>query len=189
MTTTSPHTGTDRYLAYELLEAEAVPPTTASDIHALGCIGLEVRPIKQCLSLTIDGDRHATLQCYFLQLPYAHRKNNMRGHIFADIKAKQPPAVRPPLCHPQEGAMWDLLARCWLVDPSARPTAQELCTDLKSLSQDRLTRDSTNDFDILQVVVISPQSSGKSTPFEGISGVRFFSLSVHTMSLMIDSNT
>jgi hypothetical protein len=177
MTTTSPHTGTDRYLAYELLEAEAVPPTKASDIHALGCIGLEVRPIKQRLSPTIDGDRQTTLQCYFLQLPYAHRKNNLRGHIFSDIKAKKPPAVRPPLCHPQEGVMWDLLARCWLVDPSARPTAQELCTDLKSLSQDRLARDSTNDVDISLVAVISPQSSGKSTLSEGISAVRFLSLS------------
>jgi len=46
MTTTSPHTGTDRYLAYELLiDSEDVAPTTASDIFALGCIGLEVRSV------------------------------------------------------------------------------------------------------------------------------------------------
>jgi hypothetical protein len=43
--------------------------------------------------------------------------------------------------------MWDLLARCWLVDPSARPTAQQLCTDLKSLSRERLAQDSSDDFD------------------------------------------
>jgi len=43
MTTTSPYTGTDRYLAYELiLGGETVAPTTASDMFALGCIGLEV---------------------------------------------------------------------------------------------------------------------------------------------------
>jgi hypothetical protein len=43
MTTTTHHTGTERYLAYELVMAgdEAIP-TTASDIHAVGCIGLEV---------------------------------------------------------------------------------------------------------------------------------------------------
>ncbi|KIM30240.1 hypothetical protein M408DRAFT_22263 [Serendipita vermifera MAFF 305830] len=43
MTTTSPFTGTDRYLAYELLhDHEHILPTTASDIFALGCVGLEV---------------------------------------------------------------------------------------------------------------------------------------------------
>jgi serine/threonine protein kinase len=43
MTTTSQHTGTDRYLAYELVrDGDTVIPTAFSDIFALGCIGLEV---------------------------------------------------------------------------------------------------------------------------------------------------
>jgi serine/threonine protein kinase len=41
MTTTSPHTGTDRYLAYELL-LDGATPTVASDIFALGGVGLVV---------------------------------------------------------------------------------------------------------------------------------------------------
>ena len=63
MTTTSPYTGTDRYLAYELLhDQEMVVPTKASDIFALGCIGLEVRHVlgKRRLSL-IDGNCHPDL--------------------------------------------------------------------------------------------------------------------------------
>jgi serine/threonine protein kinase len=40
-TTTSTHTGTARYLSYELLEDPCIP-TTASDVYALGCTGLEV---------------------------------------------------------------------------------------------------------------------------------------------------
>ena len=41
-TTTSEHTGTERYLSYELvLSDDTSDPTTASDIYALGCIGLE----------------------------------------------------------------------------------------------------------------------------------------------------
>jgi hypothetical protein len=87
--------------------------------------------------------------------------------------------------------MWDLLSQCWLVDPSARPTAQQLCIDLKSLSQGRLTRNSTNDFnnvsmhvDMPQVAVIDPESSGKNNGSEGISGVRFSLLSVHAMLLI-----
>jgi hypothetical protein len=45
MTTTTAHTGTARYLAYELIESDEEPlPTTASDVHALGCVGMEVYP-------------------------------------------------------------------------------------------------------------------------------------------------
>ena len=43
LTTTSQHMGTERYLSYELVTAEDLcKPTTASDIYALACIGLEV---------------------------------------------------------------------------------------------------------------------------------------------------
>jgi serine/threonine protein kinase len=43
MTTASQYGGTDRYLAYELVcGGDTVIPTVASDIFALGCIGLEV---------------------------------------------------------------------------------------------------------------------------------------------------
>jgi serine/threonine protein kinase len=43
MTTTTAHAGTARYLAYELVESLGDNlPTTASDIHALACIGMEV---------------------------------------------------------------------------------------------------------------------------------------------------
>jgi serine/threonine protein kinase len=43
LTTTTAHTGTTRYLAYELVECDGKPtPTTATDMHALGCLGLEV---------------------------------------------------------------------------------------------------------------------------------------------------
>lgn len=40
LTTTSPHTGTARYLSYELVQSTN-PPTTASDVHALGCVLME----------------------------------------------------------------------------------------------------------------------------------------------------
>jgi serine/threonine protein kinase len=42
-TTTSMHTGTTRYLSYELVDEDGrLPPTMASDVHALGCVGMEV---------------------------------------------------------------------------------------------------------------------------------------------------
>lgn len=40
--TTTTHTGTVRYLAYELVVSEHPVPTVASDVHALGCVGLDV---------------------------------------------------------------------------------------------------------------------------------------------------
>jgi serine/threonine protein kinase len=45
MTTSTTHTGTARYLAYELVRNMGSPdanPTLATDIYALGCLGMEV---------------------------------------------------------------------------------------------------------------------------------------------------
>jgi serine/threonine protein kinase len=43
MTTTTPHTGTDRYLSPELVRTRSVSALSkASDVYALGCIGLYV---------------------------------------------------------------------------------------------------------------------------------------------------
>ena len=43
LTTTTEHTGTERYLAPELVTDDAdVHPTMASDVYALGCLGLDV---------------------------------------------------------------------------------------------------------------------------------------------------
>jgi serine/threonine protein kinase len=46
MTTPSPHTGTIMYLAPELLSPEDAKPSMASDLWAVGCIGLEVCTIQ-----------------------------------------------------------------------------------------------------------------------------------------------
>jgi len=44
MTTTTEHTGTVRYLAYELVKCNnKATPTKATDMYALGCLALEVR--------------------------------------------------------------------------------------------------------------------------------------------------
>jgi serine/threonine protein kinase len=45
LTTTTAHTGTVRYLSFELVDGDDVAkPTAASDIWALGCGGMEVSP-------------------------------------------------------------------------------------------------------------------------------------------------
>ncbi|PVF95372.1 kinase-like protein [Serendipita vermifera] len=74
-TTSTPHTGTDRYLAPELLNAidNVLPiPTTESDVYALGCVGLKFN---------------------FLRDPYADCVNNLRAQIFDAIRQGIPPAL------------------------------------------------------------------------------------------------
>jgi serine/threonine protein kinase len=44
-TTRTPHCGTARYLSYELVMSNE-SPTTASDVHALGCVGFAVRHLS-----------------------------------------------------------------------------------------------------------------------------------------------
>ncbi|KIM23192.1 hypothetical protein M408DRAFT_321312, partial [Serendipita vermifera MAFF 305830] len=108
MTTTTEHTGTERYLAPELLVEDAdIHPTTASDVHAMGCLGLEF---------------------IYLQRPYSHRKNNLRGVIVADIKKGVAPAaesVNPP------SPLWLLVQSCWKRQPDLRPTASTISSALR----------------------------------------------------------
>ncbi|KAG8805291.1 hypothetical protein FRC19_007989, partial [Serendipita sp. 401] len=112
MTTTTPHTGTERYLAYELISyEEMVMPTIASDVYALGCIGLDF---------------------ISLQSPHSHRKNNTRGHIFMEISRGVPPAIRPEDLSPTEGRYWDIMETCWQIDPEARPSASDLLLALRT---------------------------------------------------------
>ncbi|KIM30176.1 hypothetical protein M408DRAFT_328262 [Serendipita vermifera MAFF 305830] len=103
MTTTSVHTGTERYLARELVVGgDEARPTTASDVHAMGCIGLEF---------------------IFLKIPYSKRKNNLRGIIYSDIKAGALPAEPPVDRSSTSRISWALLAECWNLDAEKRPGA------------------------------------------------------------------
>ncbi|KAG8818655.1 hypothetical protein FRC17_010756 [Serendipita sp. 399] len=100
-TTTTAHTGTERYLAYELVVSDdIITPTVASDIHALGCIGLDF---------------------IFLQRPYSHRKNNAHGHIYFDIRQRIPPATHPESLSRLEETFWNIIVSCWNLDSAGRP--------------------------------------------------------------------
>lgn len=104
------HTGTPRYLSYELVQPEKpdehVIPTTASDVHAVGCIALEI---------------------VFLQLPYANRQ--VVGQIYGDISKRVPPAATLPwegVPPPAVKDLWKMVVACWNIDPAARPSAAQL---------------------------------------------------------------
>ncbi|CAG7855260.1 SubName: Full=Uncharacterized protein {ECO:0000313/EMBL:CCA75953.1} [Serendipita indica DSM 11827] len=115
--TTTPHSGTPRYLAPEQVDLNRPSkPTTAADVYAVGCIGFEF---------------------IYSKVPYANRPHNLQGQIFHDIRRGIPPASRPttshspktsPLSTPDDGVstLWDILEWCWRRDPSSRPMALRL---------------------------------------------------------------
>ncbi|KAG8832890.1 hypothetical protein FRC18_004471 [Serendipita sp. 400] len=123
-TTTTIHTGTERYLAYELVVSDDIAlPTAASDVHALGCMGLDV---------------------IFLQSPYSHRRSNIRNHIFRDIGEGVPPAPCPNNLYGVEARCWNIISSCWGRDPAARPDTRALLSSLHidiSLSTENVTPD------------------------------------------------
>ncbi|KIM26051.1 hypothetical protein M408DRAFT_330824 [Serendipita vermifera MAFF 305830] len=116
LTTTTEHTGTGRYLAPELLVEEVdTRPTAASDIYAVGCLGLEF---------------------VYLKKPYSHRKNNLRGVVYTDIKKGIPPAVN---CDTQSSITWSMIKSCWDRRPESRPTAFQLANALSTTTPIRIT--------------------------------------------------
>lgn len=106
-TTTSVHMGTIRYLSKELLcdNYEDRIPTTASDIHALACVALEI---------------------IFGVLPYHGRRDNYTGLITMDILQGKPPGERPDIESPLLQQAWDALEKCWDLEPYSRPSAGQL---------------------------------------------------------------
>ncbi|KAG8831845.1 hypothetical protein FRC17_002497 [Serendipita sp. 399] len=130
MTTTTAHTGTERYLAYELVASnDIVMPTVESDIHALGCIGLDVSQYQPSTETMI----HIVLQVIFLRSPYLDRKNNARGHIFFDIRQGVPPAAHPGDLKDIEEEFWNIISSCWNRNPTERPRTVELLLALYSI--------------------------------------------------------
>ncbi|KAG8825070.1 hypothetical protein FRC17_008864 [Serendipita sp. 399] len=126
LTTTSPHSGTERYLAPELVITEGhAQITTATDIYALGCIGLEA-----CASIPNIG-LSDTYQFVFSLLPYDNRRNCHSGLIIGDIFRGVKPANRPSQLDNSLEGVWSLVERCLNRDATQRPTAGELLSRLE----------------------------------------------------------
>jgi len=125
MTTTTAHTGTERYLAPELVTGdELVLPTAASDVYALGCVGLEVR-ILYSLSIHLWA-HHPFPQFIFGEKVYPHRKHNLRGCLIDDIVNGVIPAQEPEILDSTTSKSWELIRSCWNADPAGRPSAAYL---------------------------------------------------------------
>lgn len=123
LTTTTAHAGTARYLAYELVVNMGSPealPTTATDIYALGCLGMEF------------------IYCI---LPHHNLGDNL-ALIYRTIGDGHPPVVLPDDDDGNISLLWDLLERCWATRPIDRPTISQIHAYLKS--NGRLILDALN---------------------------------------------
>ncbi|PVF92219.1 kinase-like protein [Serendipita vermifera] len=111
--TTTNHLGTLRYRARELVNTEDSAQgddqgviTTASDLHAIGCIALEL---------------------LFLRLPYA--EHGTAEQVFMAIHRGTPPIKGIPITGPPPvpiKRLWKMLKSCWSKDPRSRPSALQL---------------------------------------------------------------
>jgi serine/threonine protein kinase len=129
MTTTSNHTGTTRYLSFELVsdddDGDPTRPTTASDVWALACIGWEV-------GYFVLSSISSLMQAQFIysKPPHANipdSKPNAGFRIMTAIEDGRPPATRPPNCTDIISGLWSLFEKCWSQDPSERPEAVAIC--------------------------------------------------------------
>ncbi|KAG9054438.1 hypothetical protein FS842_005125 [Serendipita sp. 407] len=102
-TTASPHTGTIRYLSPEL--SRGAPISTASDVYALGCIGLVF---------------------IFSLLPYHWQPDSPPTMMLRDIDNELPPAKRPSKLEVSLEYIWNLIENCFSHDPIQRPSATNI---------------------------------------------------------------
>lgn len=95
-------------------EPEEYLPSTASDVHALGCIGMEF---------------------IYSWCPYRRIRTGLRQEenlVLTAITSGEPPAIRPRVSG-KASELWNVIESCWSPVPDARPTT---CTIVQFLAQD-----------------------------------------------------
>jgi serine/threonine protein kinase len=111
-TTLKDHDGA-RWMAPEVIEDES--PSKASDAYSFAMSILEMLTEKPPL--------------------YEHKRDLTIIRIMAmegPIRPKRPMA--PEVMHWLTNEVWELLERCWTIEPAARPTMEDLMLDLKEIS-------------------------------------------------------
>ncbi|PVF95322.1 kinase-like protein [Serendipita vermifera] len=94
--------GTARYLSIELVLSDEPVATLASDIHALGCTGVEI---------------------IFRMVPHGLCKTDAK--IYENIREKSSPVTQPHTNRTPSSVqeLWDMFKKCWSIEPCHRPSA------------------------------------------------------------------
>ncbi|PVF94196.1 kinase-like protein [Serendipita vermifera] len=142
LTTTTAHTGTERYLAPELVKSRDVcHPTRESDVYAMGCVGLKF---------------------ILLIKPYANRQNNLQGHILRDILEGIPPATFEEAMDTPHQSLSITLSKSWDKTPSQRPTMPEFLSELSRINKDEKSNRDDEPLDSTSSIVSSEFHTPKS---------------------------
>ncbi|PVG01085.1 kinase-like protein [Serendipita vermifera] len=105
MSTSTPHTGTTRYLAYELVNRGGnATPTTATDVYALGCLGMEF---------------------VYRRIPHHDLGENPYG-ILQRINGGYSPAILPRNNNGNISLLGTLFNSCWAFNPAERPNINDI---------------------------------------------------------------
>ncbi|THH29181.1 hypothetical protein EUX98_g5007 [Antrodiella citrinella] len=132
----SKHQVAYQYRAPELFEPEefnlSSPKQTAeSDIYAFACTCIEVRA-SSCLSLVkiVDADI-ALLKVYTESLPFSDMP--MYPLAKSVVSGKRPKRPKTTDGETMSEPIWHITQRCWSQQPSERPPAKEVATDMGNI--------------------------------------------------------
>ncbi|KAG8770260.1 hypothetical protein FRC12_004407 [Ceratobasidium sp. 428] len=117
ITSSTPAHGTTRWAAPEILKGETVSSSTA-DVYALGMTILEM----------MTGE-----------LPWSEHPNVaavVTAVILKEARPRRPLEVIPN--SRQGNELWGLLGRCWISEPTNRPTAAEVGIVMNGIKRDEL---------------------------------------------------
>ncbi|PVF94194.1 kinase-like protein [Serendipita vermifera] len=108
-TTTTAHTGTERYLAPELVVSVG-RPTRESDVYAMGCVGLKFT---------------------FLINPYDEHPKSVYRHIIRDILLGVPPSKFDEEMDTDHEILASIFKKTWKPVPSDRLSMPQLLSEIK----------------------------------------------------------
>ena len=128
-------------LIMSLIHDDGVPPiTTSSDVYAFASVCLEVKLQLSLLLLFCFGEpRLTSSQIATGQLPYPNRTNDhaVTVDILRGVKPSRCTTCLLKLDAQGEDSFWSMLGRCWVDEPSLRPTMTDMLSFLESLDCSR----------------------------------------------------
>ncbi|KAL0565750.1 Rho guanine nucleotide exchange factor [Marasmius crinis-equi] len=112
-TSTSRPAGTGRWLAPEILSAEA-GPSKKSDMYAFGCVCYEIFTIRQ---------------------PFYELPNEMAVAVQVLVNKRRPSRPKETDSSELSSEMWSIMERCWDSDPESRPSAAWVVKQVETMTR------------------------------------------------------
>ncbi|KAJ3573609.1 hypothetical protein NP233_g2322 [Leucocoprinus birnbaumii] len=112
-------TGSFRWTAPEMFDANGTGPTKESDVWAFACVLYEVCLAQQLVHHVTKG-----LQMFTGYIPYKEYLDAF--HVAAAIRRREQPSHGSPRTPQVPEYLWDLMIMCWDLNPTARPHCKDI---------------------------------------------------------------